>query len=239
MDVEFFLSRAEREFDPTLNRIVLNARDKVHADALKRCCVDVAVWGKGREIVIHWRDDEGNPYRIPPQLASYAKSPPKWAIAGFSQPLASQASHPEAPNPNQTEVIATPTQHITASVKPRSKDDELIIWAQLNEKPTGICSLTNGKVLFMNSLMPEFCGLAYDQIAVPDIATQFAKRDERDPTDLVEFNERLIKDKVINGSMKAFRTSGAFGNFHGRYTFTFLNGVPVRISEYDTFEVID
>lgn len=238
MDVEFFLSRAEREFEPNQNRIVLNARDKVHADALKRCCVDVAVWGKGREIVIHWRDDEGNPYRIPPQLASYAKSPPQWAIAGFSQAMASQ-THSEAPNLKPPEVIATPTQPITASVKPRSKDDELIIWAQLNDKPTGICSLTNGKVLFMNSLMPEFCGLAYDQIAVPDIATQFAKRDEREPTDLVEFNERLIKDKVINGTMKAFRTSGAFGNFHGQYRFAFLNGVPVRISEYDTFEVIN
>jgi hypothetical protein len=86
--------------------------------------------------------------------------------------------------------------------------------------------------------MPEFCGLAYDQIAVPDIATQFAKRDERIPTNLVEFNERIIKDKVITGSMKAFRTSGAFGSFYGTYTFGFLNGIPVRISEYDSFEVI-
>ncbi len=239
MDVEFFLSRAEREFDPRQNRIVLNARDKVHADALKRSCVDVAVWGKGREVVIHWRDDEGNPYRIPPHLASYAKSPPQWAIGGFSQPLASETSHSEASNLMQTEVIATPAGCIATPVEPRSKDDELIIWAQLNKRPTGICSLTNGKVLFMNSLMPEFCGLAYDQIAVPDIATQFAKRDEREPTDLVKFNERLIKDKVIDGSMKAFRTSGAFGRFHGRYSFGFLNGVPVRISEYDAFEVID
>ncbi len=94
MDIEFFISRAEREVDHQHNRVILTARNKVHADGLRRCCVEVAQWANG-------------------------------------------------------------------------------------------------------------------------------------------------KDKEINGSLKAFRTSGTFGYFHGHYRFGFLNGIPVRISEYDSFELID
>lgn len=235
MDAEFFISRAEREFDRQRNRIILNARDKVHADGLRRCCVEVAIWAKGRDTLIRWSGDEGKPYQIPAHLATYAK-PSQLVLTAQSEP---NETRPEHHTNGGGEEIVTPSPELTLPVEPQSKDDELILWAQLNSKPVGICSLTNGKVLFMNSRMPEFCGLAYDQIAVPDIATQFAKKGERQSTDLTAFNERLIKDKVINGSMKAFRTSGAFGWFHGQYSFAFLNGVPVRISEYDRFEAID
>lgn len=238
MDANFFISRAERWHDQQHNRIILNARDKVHADGLRRCCVEVAQWASGKDTIVHWSGDEGEPYEIPARLANYAKSKKHLSFTGTGKGETATTPHSDQPTESQ-QIISRPSTELVLPSEPKSKDDELIIWAQLNEKPTGICSLTNGKVLFMNSLMPEFCGLAYDQIAVPDIATQFAKRDEREPTDLVEFNERLIKDKVINGSMKAFRTSGAFGWFHGRFSFGFLNGVPVRISEYDRFEVID
>jgi hypothetical protein len=229
MDADFFISRAEREVDTNHNRVILTARDKVHADGLRRCCIEVARWAKGRETIVRWQDAKRF-YRIPAFLANYKPS-------GVSIPHNSEDNPQQAGQHIQTSISTAGTTPSPVST-PQSKDDELIIWAQRNNKPTGICSLSNGKVLFMNSLMPEFCGLAYDQIAVPDIATQFAKRDERIPTNLVEFNERIIKDKVITGSMKAFRTSGAFGSFYGTYTFGFLNGIPVRISEYDSFEVI-
>lgn len=236
MDASFFISRAEREFDHQNNQIILTARDKVHADGLKQCCVEVARWAEGKDTFIHWAEDQGQPYRVPGSLANSCKSQrASFALTtrSHSQPKNHPGAHRDEP------VITTSSSQSTLLPEPKSKDDELILWAQLNKKPTGICSLTTGKVLFMNSLMPEFCGLAYDQIAVPDIATQFEKKGERQPDDLTTFNERLIKDKVINGSMKAFRSSGAFGHFHGRYSFGFLNGVPVRISEYDSFEVID
>jgi hypothetical protein len=232
MDANFFISRAEREFDSQNNRIILTARDRFHADGLRHCCLDVAKWAGGKDTLIHWSEDKGLPYVIPGNLACSAELENNQFFAMMTDSVKHERQKP------QTTTSSHEIQ-LTLPAEPQSKDDELVIWAQLNKKPTGICSLTTGKVLFMNSLMPEFCGLAYDQIAVPDIATQFAKKDEREPTNLVEFNERLIKDKVINGSMKAFRTSGAFGNFHGKYTFSFLNGVPVRISEYDSFEVID
>lgn len=236
MDANFFISRAEREFDHQNDQIILTARDKVHADGLKQCCVEVARWAGGKDTFIHWAEDEGQPYRIPGFLANGSES----QTLSFAMTTSSH-SHPENhPETRQSQPVSTTsTSQIAPPREPKSKDDELIIWAQLNKKPTGICSLTTGKVLFMNSLMPEFCGLAYDQIAVPDIASQFEKKGERQPDDLTTFNERLVKDKVINGSMKAFRSSGAFGHFHGRYSFAFVNGVPVRISEYEGFEVIN
>lgn len=236
MDANFFISRAERWHDQQHNRIVLNARDKVHADGLRRCCVEVAQWASGKDTIIHWSGDEGEPYEIPARLANYAKSKKQLSFAGKAETVTN--SHSDQSEESQ-QIISAPSIQLALPAEPKSKDDELIIWAQLNKKPTGICSLTTGKVLFMNSLMPEFCGLAYDQIAVPDISTQFEKKGERQPDDLTVFNERLIKDKEITGSMKAFRTSGAFGYFHGCYRFGFLNGIPVRISEYDSFELID
>ncbi len=238
MDADFFISRAEREIDSQHNRVILTARNRVHADGLRRCCVAVAQWAKGKETIIRWEGNQKHFYRIPSFLAHHINP----STVSFSQKTDERTSQNEVPQESEhTQSITSTALDATTTRlgEPQSKDDELIIWAQLNKRPTGICSLTNGKVLFMNSLMPEFCGLAYDQIAVPDIATQFAKKDERTPTDLVEFNERVIKDKMINGSMTAFRTSGAFGSFHGRYSFQFLNGVPVRISEYESFEVIE
>jgi hypothetical protein len=237
MDADFFISRAEREVDTQHNRVILTARNRVHADGLRRCCVAVAQWAKGKETIIRWEGSTKNFYRIPSFLA-HQPTPSEVSFAPKTDE-SSQQEKPKEGGHSQSIISTTLTTSPSRTGEPQSKDDELIIWAQTNKKPTGICSLTNGKVLFMNSLMPEFCGLAYDQIAVPDIASQFAKRDEREPTDLIEFNERVIKDKVINGSMKAFRTSGAFGWFHGRYSFQFLNGVPVRISEYESFEVIE
>jgi len=237
MDADFFISRAEREIDSQHNRVILTARNRVHADGLRMCCVAVAQWAKGKETIIRWEGNQKHFYRIPSFLAHHAK--PSGLSLSTSDQSASQHEK-EGGHGQPQPIISTALDTTPIQVgEPHSRDDELIIWAQLNKRPTGICSLTNGKVLFMNSLMPEFCGLAYDQIAVPDIASQFAKKDERIPTDLVEFNERLIKDKVINGSMDAFRTSGAFGSFQGRYSFHFLNGVPVRISEYESFEVIE
>jgi hypothetical protein len=236
MDAEFFISRAEREVD-IHNRVILTARDRVHADGLRRCYREVAQWAKGKETIIRWGSDPKGFYRIPSSLA-HSTNPS--AVSTPQKLGGSSTQHEDSPTGGHTQTVTSIPRDVNHSQKdtPQSADDELIIGVQLNKKPTGICSLTTGKVLFMNSLMPEFCGLAYDQITVPDIASQFAKRAEREPTDLVDFNERLIKDKIVNGSMKAFRTSGAFGSFHGRFSFGFLNGVPVRISEYDSFEVI-
>ncbi len=238
MDADFFISRAEREIDSQHNRVILTARNRVHADGLRRCCVAVAQWAKGKETIIRWEGNTKHFYRIPSFLAHHTN--PSAVSFSTSDQSASPQHEKEKESDHSQPIISTALDTTRTRLgEPQSKDDELIIWAQLNKRPTGICSLTNGKVLFMNSLMPEFCGLAYDQIAIPDIATQFAKRDEQTPTDLVKFNEQLVKDRVINGSMKAFRTSGAFGWFHGRYSFGFLNGVPVRISEYEKFEIID
>lgn len=237
MDAEFFISRAEREVDRINNRVILTARDKVHADGLRRCCIEVAQWANGKETIIRWTGGKDLSYRIPAFLAHYTK-PSQLSVAHKSNSSSPQCQ--EAHSHSHIQIVSTSANpKLALPVEPKSKDDELIIWAQLNKKPTGICSLTTGQVLFMNSLMPEFCGLAYDQIAVPDISTQFEKRGERQPDDLTVFNERLIKDKEINGSMKAFRTSGAFGYFHGCYRFGFLNGIPIRISEDDSFELVD
>jgi hypothetical protein len=69
--VEFFISRCEREFTP--KEIVLTAADKLHAEGLRRCCVEVAKWAvsKGRDLVIiQWAGDGGRPYHIPSWYAS-------------------------------------------------------------------------------------------------------------------------------------------------------------------------
>jgi hypothetical protein len=69
MDAEFFISRAEREVDHQHNRVILTARNKVHADGLRRCCVEVAQWANGKETIIRWAENEGRPSRIPALLA--------------------------------------------------------------------------------------------------------------------------------------------------------------------------
>lgn len=74
VDVSFFLSRCEREF--TATEIILTAANKVHADGLRRCCVQIAKWAvsKGRDwVIIHWAGDGGKPYRIPSWYASIEK----------------------------------------------------------------------------------------------------------------------------------------------------------------------
>ena len=167
-------------------------------------------------------------YEIPVEFAEEQPCVAAVASNGSSEPESSSQ-----------EAIATPsTQPQLALPQPRDRDQEILYRAITNEKPTGIMSLASGQVLFMNLLMPEFTGRPLDQIAVPNTYDLFRKRDEYQPDDPVAFNERLIKEKIINGSLKAFRTSGAFGSFHGVFRYEILKGIPVRISEYDNFELI-
>jgi hypothetical protein len=49
MDAEFFIPRVEREVDHQHNRVILTDRNKVHADGLRRCCMEVAQWANGKE----------------------------------------------------------------------------------------------------------------------------------------------------------------------------------------------
>lgn len=159
----------------------------------------------------------------------YERQQRRSSFSGNRQP---DQSSDVAPVPN-------PAQPSTLNPTPQSKDDEILVGAWFNQRPTGIVAIGSGKVLFMNSRMPEFCGMSYDDIIVPDIAALFEKRSEYQPDDLKVFHQRLINGKVMEGGeLKAFRTNGLFGKFHGRFSYLMFQGVPCRMSEYDGFEVM-
>lgn len=131
---------------------------------------------------------------------------------------------------------------------PRSRNQQILLEATLNDKPTGIVTIRSGKVVFMNDLMPAFVGLPPDEIIVPDIYDLFREKEQYTPDDPNEFNQRLKENRVLVGSLTAFRTNGDFGAFIGTYRHDVWTDVPlrgdrtteleVRISEYDRFELI-
>jgi len=121
---------------------------------------------------------------------------------------------------------------------PRTYDDEIIYKVLENSKPASILSIRTNKVLLVNRHVPAFTALLYDELVGSDIRDLFQERRGFKPDDLTLFHERLIKDKSINGTIKSFRSSGAFAIYPGKFEYKTFHGIPVRVSTFDPVEIV-
>lgn len=121
---------------------------------------------------------------------------------------------------------------------PKSYDDEITYEVLTNSKPASILSIRTNKVILVNRHVPNFTALLYDELVGSDIRDLFEERRGLKPDDLTLFHERLIKDKSIHGTIKSFRSSGAFAIYPGKFEYKNFYGIPVRVSTFDPVEIV-
>ncbi len=121
---------------------------------------------------------------------------------------------------------------------PKSYDDEITYEVLANSKPASILSIRTNKVILVNRHVPAFTALLYDELVGSDIGDLFEERRGLKPDDLTLFHERLIKDKTIHGTIKSFRSSGAFAIYPGKFEYKTFYGIPVRVSTFNPVEIL-
>ncbi len=94
-------------------------------------------------------------------------------------------------------------------------------------------------MLDINEQVLDFVNESYDVIIGYDIQQLFERRQELNlqPDNVVNFHERLKKEKVLHTSLCSFRSSGAFGTYYGTFKAVNVWHVPCRVSFFESFEL--
>ncbi|MCA1992248.1 MAG: hypothetical protein LDL41_09430, partial [Coleofasciculus sp. S288] len=158
-----------------------------------------------------------------------------YKFAANSPTLPNESGDSEQPVDESPIVVPQTSELVT----PLDESEETIQEVRQSPLPASLLSMNNYKVLEINRHVLDFVNERYDVIIGYDVHQLFERRQELNfqPDNVVNFHERLRKAKVLNTTLRSFRSSGAFGTYYGTFKYKVVWGVPCRASFFESFEL--